>query len=405
LLPGLKKKTFVSNQVGKNMVFSERTLLVLAVILFFGLIIPQFFRRFQFPFSTSLIIVGSIMGPYGLNYVTPDETMKIFGFLGATFLMLLAGFEAQTLPIRRLGKAIYRLSAWSAVLPFSAGVGIALLFDYSWQTALFIGTLFISSSILLVFSEVSYLQLKETRLGNTMESLATIQDLGSALLLFVLFKYFEPHSRFPLPILLGLLLSSVIILRMFLPEVVLFFFERFERTRDEYESKLRLVIALLFFVILIYAALDVEPIIAAFLVGFSLSEIPESASVKEKIRSFGYGFFIPIYLFIVGVEIDLGILLSLDFRNVLLMSLVAAALISKLLGGLLGARGAGFSRKEALLIGVVSTQKLTVVLSAAYVGLQLAIIDNALFTGVVIVVVLGALAGPLLSAFIRKRME
>ena len=385
------------------MEFSSSTLLVLAVVLFFGLIIPQFFKRFQFPFSTSLIILGSVMGPYGLDYVSPDDTMKIFGFLGAAFLMLLAGFEAQTLHIAKLGKGIRFLAVWNAVAPFGIGLGIAKLFGYSWETALFVGIIFISSAILLVFSNVNHLKIRQTRLGDTMESLVTIEDVVSSLLIFVLFKYWAPHSRFPLPILLGLLISSVILLRMFLPELVIYFFKKFEDRGDRYESKLRLVIALLFFVILIYSALDVEPIIAAFLVGFSLSEVPESEVVKAKIRSFGYAFFIPIYLFIVGVEMDLKIITHLDFSNFLLLSLVVGAFLSKFLSGYFAAKSGKFSKGEALLIGVSSTQKLTIAIAAAYVGLQLGIIDHNLFTGIATIVVLSTLIGPPLLAFIQKK--
>jgi Kef-type K+ transport system membrane component KefB len=45
----------------------ECSLEVLGVVLFVGLMAPELLRRFHLPFATSLIIVGSAMGPHGLG--------------------------------------------------------------------------------------------------------------------------------------------------------------------------------------------------------------------------------------------------------------------------------------------------------------------------------------------------
>lgn len=76
---------------------SGNILLVLGVIFFFGLIVPQFFKKIQLSFAASVIIIGSVLGPHGFDYIQPDDTMKLFGFLGETFHMLLAGFAPMLL--------------------------------------------------------------------------------------------------------------------------------------------------------------------------------------------------------------------------------------------------------------------------------------------------------------------
>lgn len=385
------------------MKFSENTLLVLGVIFFFGLIIPQFFKRLHLSFATSLIVLGAVMGPFGTGYVEIDETMRIFGFLGATFIMLLAGFETETLQIRQAGRSLLLQALVSGVLPFATGLTIAKAFGYAWPTSIFVGILFLSSSILLVFSHIRSLGLEYTNLGNTIESIVAIQDLAAAFLFFLVFRHLEPHHRFPLPILLGLLISSVIILRMFVPEIVRYFFRKFERAGDEYESKTRLLLALLFFIILIYAMLDVEPIIAAFLVGFILSEIPETEAANEKIASLGYAFFIPIYFFIVGLEFDWSLIVDLDIGNYLIMTLVAGALLSKLLAGWISGRMGKYSNRESLLIGILTANKLTIAISGAYVGLQFQIIDATLYTGIITVSVLSTLLSPLVTLFLKPK--
>lgn len=385
------------------MKFSENTLMVLGGIFFFGLIIPQFFKRLHLPFATSLIFLGAAMGPSGLEYVEIDETMRVFGFLGATFLMLLAGFETETLHIRQGGRPLFRQGLWSGLLPLLTGISITKAFGYDWTAAVFVGILFVSSSILLTFSHIKSLGLGNTKLGNTIESIVVIQDLSSALLVFLVFRYIDPHQRFPLPILLGLLISSVIILRMFIPEIVRYFFKKFERSGDEYEGKTRLLLALLFFVIVIYSMLDVEPIIAAFLVGFVLSEIPETEAANEKINSLGYAFFIPIYFFIIGLEFDWTLIFKLDITNYLIMSIVAGAFLSKIAAGWISGKIGGYGWRASLLIGLLTANKLTIAISAAYVGLQFQVIDAGLYTAIVTVSILSALFTPLVAFFLKPK--
>ena len=384
---------------------SDKTLVVLAVILFFGLIVPQFFRRLKLPFVSSLILLGAVMGPNGFNYVQPDETMNMLGFLGAAFYMMLSGFEVESLHLRDSKKGFWMLLLVNSVIPFLVGMGITWLFDYSWPTVFFMGTVFISSSIMVVFSNVRNLNLDGTDLGNTTKSLAVLQDVISLLLIFMAFKYIEPHQRFPLPILLGLLISSVVILRMFLPEIVTYFFQRFESRSERHEAKSRLVIAVLLLVIVLYSALDVHPVIAAFLVGFTLSEMPNVNEVRQKLDTIGNSLFVPIFLFIIGVDINLKILLSLTTKNYLLLALVAGALLAKYFSGLLGARVAGYAKAEGHLIAVSSTVKLTVTLSAAYAALTLEIIDRELYTAIVLVSLLGLILNPPLMSLMSQRLK
>lgn len=384
---------------------SGNTLLVLAAIFFFGMIIPQLFKRFHLSFAASIILLGSILGPYGLKYVEQDETMTIFGFLGAAFHMMLVGFEAKTLHIRDMEKKVLLLVVLNILFPFFTGFIITRLFDYSWVTSFFMGFVFISSSIMMVFTNVKMMNIGKVRMGKTLKSIVVLQDLVSAFLIFLVFKRIEPHSRFELPILLGLLISSVVILRMFIPEFVAFFFQRFERSREVGEAKIQLVISILFVVLLIYSSLDVNPIIAAFLCGFVISGTPKITQVKAKLNTIGYAMFIPIYLFIIGVKLDLTILTEFNFANYLLISIVVGVILSKMISGYFGGKLAGFSSSESLIIGISSTTKLTVATTSAFAALSLGLIDNNLYSAIILLTVITIILNPILISFIIRKTK
>jgi Kef-type K+ transport system membrane component KefB len=384
----------------------EHFLAVLGVVLFVGLLLPQLLRPLRLPFATSLILVGSVLGPYGFDYVALDDSLILFGFLGATFQMLLAGSETRELEIRAQGRNTGRLFLLNGVLPSLVGIAIARAFDYGWTASFFVGIVFLSSSILLAFSMVEAVGLERTNAGRLAKGVVVVEDLGASVLAFLLFQTLEPHHRFPLPILAGLVLTSVAVLRMFLPEIVVFFFRRFERSPEQHEARLRLVIAVVLLVIFGYSTLDVHPVIAAFLVGFALAEIPESAQLRDRLESLGYGLFIPVFLFVVGIQTDLSVLWRIDTSNALALAILFGATGSKLVGGFAGARWAGLHGRDATLVAISSMAKLAVPLSATYAARDLDILDADLFSAIVIVSVATSTLVPLaLVPFQRAQSE
>ena len=106
----------------------EHFLATLGVVLFFGLLLPQFLKPLHLPFATTLILAGSVMGPSGLGYVAADESLVLFGFLGAMFQMLLAGTEARTLGAGSRIRNTAKLLLLNGLVPAIVGIGIARAF-------------------------------------------------------------------------------------------------------------------------------------------------------------------------------------------------------------------------------------------------------------------------------------
>lgn len=170
------------------MQYSTEILPILGIILFFGLLIPSLFKWFHLPIATSLILAGLIAGPGGLNYVPPNETLKMFAFVGANFLMLLAGFESPAFRSEIVNKKGFVLIFFSSLLPATIGLALTRYFDYSWPTSLFVAAMFLTSSILITFSTLDQMNLYNVRIEKTIKSLVASQDLTGALISFVILK-------------------------------------------------------------------------------------------------------------------------------------------------------------------------------------------------------------------------
>lgn len=372
----------------------EQSLVPLGIVLFFGLFIPQLLYRLRLPSTTSLILAGAIMGPYGMNYLEVDKTLKLLAFMGAAFHMLLAGFESEKLHLGKDGKRLWLLFVVNGLIPGVSGTLLVNYFGYNWPTSALMGAIFLSSSIMLTFSYTRHLRIVGTRLGNTLRSLVVIEDLVSTLVIFLVFQSVAPSGRFPLPVHLGLLLCSIILLRMFLPEVVTFFFQMLEAHEDNKEGKLRLLLALLIGTIIAYSAAGVHAVVGAFLVGFSLAGVPHVEPVREKLRVLGNGIFVPVFLFVMGTELNFKTIMELPETGWMILIIALSAIFIKLMSGFIGGILLGFGKIDSMNLGLSTSAKLTVSLSAVFAAYESRLVDERLFTAAVLITLLSSLAVP-----------
>jgi CPA2 family monovalent cation:H+ antiporter-2 len=385
---------------------AEHSLAVLGVVLFVGLFVPELLLRFRIPFTTSVILIGAVLGPYGLDQIRVDDTLTLFAFLGATFQMLLAGIEAGGLDLRPFERANLLPYLGGGVLPAVMGAGLAVAFGLGWPAALLTASVFMSSSILLVFSTTEHAALGRPELVLRLKSSTVLWELSSALLAFVLLKLVDPHPRFALPILVGLVVSFVAFLRLFVPEIVRYAFSRFQARRGmESERRVRFTLALLLLVLFLFTGLDVPPVVAAFLVGFALASAPDTKAIHDKLHLVGYALFIPVFLFVVGLEVDLTILLQPDVRTLAVAAFVVTAVFSKFGGSYLATGRLGYSGRERRVFGLASTAKLTIPITATYAALKAGIVPPAFLSGTVIVSILTSVLVPMVLGFTSTTPE
>jgi len=135
------------------------------LVLLAGLVFSEIFARLHLPFVVALIVAGILIGPFGLEWFTPDDTFEFLGQIGLIFLMFMAGLEIRFSTFRKLGKGVPVLSLLNGLVPFAVGIGIALYFGYNWTAALLLGIIFISSSIAVIIPSLQANNLFQSRLG------------------------------------------------------------------------------------------------------------------------------------------------------------------------------------------------------------------------------------------------
>ncbi|MBW3002242.1 cation:proton antiporter [Candidatus Woesearchaeota archaeon] len=381
----------------------EGPVLVLLFILFIGLIIPELAKKFKLPYITVLLLLGAVLGPNAFDYVQPNNIIDFFAFLGAAFLLLMAGMEAKLSQLKNLQKKIYVMSAANGLIPFGVGVAITRFFGYSWMASLLVGIVFLSSSFAIIIPILKSANLFKKQIGQTIASAVIIEDILSLLLLAIVLQTVAPITQFPLPVYFIILILSVVFLKIILPGFAKYLFRRWKDHDDE-ESQLRFVIVLLMAVLFYFSLLGVHPISAAFLVGILLADVVTSDELYNKLHTLAYGLFVPVFFFVVGMKMDLTIFTYIDFQEVIVFCLVAGLLLAKFLSGYFAARWDRFSKKNSLVFGISSTTQLTTTLAVTYAASALGLLDTTLVTGIVLISVITTVLSPLiLNLLVQKK--
>ena len=122
-------------------------------------------------------------------------------------------------------------------------------------------------------------------------------------------------------------------------------------------------------------ALDVEPILGAFLAGSVFAIVFRSRGVLEhQLNGFSYGFLIPIFFINVGLRFELDVLRDQDVLVKALL-VIAAAFAVKILPTLLFFMR-GFTAREVLAAGVLLSARLSLIIAVATVGVELGLLST-----------------------------
>ncbi|MBD3318666.1 hypothetical protein GF342_02035 [Candidatus Woesearchaeota archaeon] len=383
---------------------AESSLLPLLIILFFALVIPEMFKRFHIPFMSSIILVGAILGPYGLGYVASNDVIEFFGFLGMTFLMFMAGLETDISQLRSVRLKIIIMAGLNGLIPFGLGVGIAQYFGYSWMTSLLLGTIFVSSSVAVVVPALESAGLFRKVVGQLILASILVLDILSLILLAIILQRVEGLSALGPAAFIIVLLGSIIGLLALTPHLAKFLLRKGLVPSGD-ERPIRAIVVLFIAVLAFFSAIGVHPILAAFLVGIPLAPIIRAGEVYTQIHTLGYGLFIPVFFFVVGMQLNFNIFLQFDVKNMIMLAIVFGLILSKFLTGFFGGLLARIGTTESTFFGIASTIQITTTLAVTFTASTLGIFDSVLVTSILLVSVITTIIAPLLLIWLSPKVS
>ena len=363
-------------------------LILLVSVLFSGA-----FRRFHLPWVLALIVAGMTVGPHGFALFELSSEIEFMGQVGLIFLMFMAGLETELSSFREFGKGILIIVLLNGLIPLGVGFGIGLLFGFPLVSALLLGIIFMSSSVAVIIPALEETGLIKKKLGRSIVASTIIVDVVSLVFLSVLLQTIKPVTELPLVSFYFILALILISLGYGLPKIRSLIPHKKDE-KDLFESEVRIIFLMLIGTVVTFEFLGLHPIIAGFFSGLVLSDSIKSEILMEKLRTMSYGLFIPVFFIIVGFNTDLGVLISGGTTFGLLLVILLGSILSKYGSGWLGARLAGFSKRDASIVAVATTPQLSTTLAVVYTAVELDLLKENLVVSMVTLSVVTTVLAP-----------
>lgn len=388
-------------------------LLIVTALAFLVPLLLSHLKGLAIPIVVGEIIAGIIVGQSGLNLVQEGRILSTLSILGFAYLMFLSGLEIDFGDILSDEGDENTSNRWSWLSnPFVVGGALFMLTLFGSTVAAF----FLRDRGLVDDPWIMALILSTTSLGVVVPVLKerglTSNRYGQAILMSALIADFASILLISIYVLLrgqGLTAEILLVLVLFAAFVAVHrlatLFQRHlptERIFEELSSatsqiKLRGSFALALIFIALAESLGIENILGAFLAGVIISLLSskgEGSILHEKLDAIGYGFFIPIFFIMVGVGFDLPALLSSRSALLLVPLLIGIAYLVKSIPTLI--YRLEYSWRETLAAGVLLSSRLSLIIAASAIGLELGIISDAVNSAVILVAIITCTLSPIL---------
>jgi Kef-type K+ transport system membrane component KefB len=369
------------------------------VIVFAGVVLlPPLSRRIGIPVIVAEILFGFAIGKTLFDLVPDHPTIEFFSTFGLVYLMFLAGLETELGKMRwkNVRKAL-AIGLVSVAAPFLAGYFIA-----PWVKIhpLLLGTILCTTSLGVILPMLKELNLSPRLSRLLLTSVVLVDILSLFLLAFALATIQgQLESRF-LYSLIGIvilfLVPWIINRRKLRRKITSKLFRK-----SYFEMEMRLAFALIFLLGAVSLQLGFHSIVGAFIAGLLISEIlPKRTLESEKLQSFGYSFFVPLFFIFTGAKVNLlTVFTNLDNITVLLV-IIAVGVLAKVVSVAIAGRLSGVNMKRSIAFGLFHTARLSLILAAADISIRLGLIGERLFSIFVILAVVTSTAAPALGKFI-----
>ncbi|HDG1003990.1 TPA: cation:proton antiporter [Staphylococcus aureus] len=333
------------------------------------------------PVVVAEILMGIVIGNSFLNIVERDSILNILSTLGFIFLMFLSGLEIDFKAFKKDKRARQgqnddessipgHLNLALTVFAFIMIISILLAYVFKWlglvDDVLLMVIIISTISLGVVVPTLKEMNIMRTTIGQFILLVAVLADLVTMLLLTV---YGAINGQGGSTIwLIGILVVFTAI--SYILGVQFKRMSFLQKLMDgTTQIGIRAVFALIILLVALAEGVGAENILGAFLAGVVVSLLNPDEEMVEKLDSFGYGFFIPIFFIMVGVDLNIPSLIKEPKLLIIIPILIVAFIISKLIPVMFIRRW--FDMKTTIASAFLLTSTLSLVIAAAKISERL----------------------------------
>lgn len=375
----------------------------IALILFATTIAGALSQRIGIPSVIGQLLVGILLGPALLNWIRPGELLTAGAEIGVIILMFMAGLESDLKLLKKYFKPAISVATMGVILPMICFYIYGVLMHQNFERAIFWGVVFAATSVSIsveVLREFGKLNTKE---GATILGAAVVDDIMAVLILSVFVSMFSSGSRSEPNLLLsiGEQLAYFVMVYVVIRWIAPFLIRLFEHLPVPQSVP---IMSLIICLGMAYLAdlTGLSAVIGAFFAGIAVAQTTAREEVETNISPIGYAFFVPIFFVSIGIEMRFDHFWS---NILLILGMTIVAVLSKLIGGGLGAKVLGFSFNSSYVVGAGMVSRGEMALIIAQIGYQAKLLAPELYSELIVVIILSTVIAPLLLKHAIARLD
>jgi Kef-type K+ transport system membrane component KefB len=367
------------------------------------------FPRIRLPAIVLEIVLGIVIGPQVLGWVSIDTPIQVMSLLGLAFLLLLGGLEVE---YERFRGHLLRLT----VLGYATSFGLALLIGLGLcasglvRSPLLVGIALSATSVGIVIPVLKDAGQVGTSFGQLVVAGASIAEIATIVLLSLFFSGEASGIGVKL-VLLGLfglfvIAVGVAVIGAERSTCISAALLRLQDTTAEIRIRGSFLLLTLF--VVLAKRLGLEAILGAFLAGAIVKLVDRGQTMthpqfRQKLEAVGYGVFVPVFFVATGVSFDL---------NALFANATNLARVPIFLAALLAARGLPAlvyksltTRRQTLAAALLQATSLSFLVVAGQIGVQLDLLRPAVYAALVAAGLLSVLLFPVAALTLLRAEE
>jgi len=403
-----------------------RLLVELFLLLFFARGLGELFRRFGQPAVVGEIIGGILLGPTVLGAFWPElqraifptgdaiqmHMLEVFSWLGALFLLMVAGMEVDLSVVRKQGRSAFLIAVSRIIVSFGLGFALGMVLPSAYipadvPPAVFASFLGVACAVCAVpvLAKILYeLGMLKSDIGLLTLSSSTLSDF-LCWIIFTMIIGVATGAGFKVEQAM-LTIGSTIIFVTLVMTVGRAAINRIVKHVEEntaWQSGSVMVFAFLLAMglAIVCQMIHIHAVFGFFLAGILIGDCPHvSSQVRESISAFVMSLFSPLFFASIGLKVNF----FTHFDLGLLLAVFGVIVVGKFLGVLFGGRLSGMSYRDTMPVasGMLAGGAMEIII--ALIGLQHNLIHQDMFVALVIVaVVTSVVAGPLMAWSVKTK--
>ena len=373
------------------------------------IVVPRLARRIHVPEAVGLLLTGVVIGPYVLDvFPLQHPVAQFFSELGMLLLMFFAGLEINLALFRQQIQRSIVFGVATTFLPLLLGTLVTLGLGYGLLAAFVVGSL-LASHTLLGSTIVARLGLRNSEPFVVTVGATMMSDILSLLVFAICVPlYASGFSASDLTVQIIEIVVFVPLVLLGLGRAAAYFLRKVENEEETYFIVMLFILA---GAALLAQFINLPGIVGSFLAGLAINAAVKDKPAKSKLEFMSNALFIPCFFVVTGFLIDpLALVRSLTGDFVLTGGLIGALVVGKWIAAESAGRAFGYASAARKTMWSLTLPQLAATLAATLVATKTVnaagqpLIDGRILNSILVMVLVTAIVGPVLTQRFASRM-